>query len=803
MFARRLSFLPAAVAAAGLLAAPAPPAAAQGVTGTEVKRAIARGVDALHAQQNADGSWSFPGHANGATALCTLALLNCGEPVEEPHVAAGLAYLRGRQPAEIASDVYDAGLAIMAFAAAKDGRRDQARMLQITRALEAGMRDRGPNVGGWGYDLRGGDGQADRSNSQYAILGLRDAAYAGIPVSRDTWRTTALYWAGGTFAGRPVAAQNRDGSWGYGMRGSGGRGSMTVAGIASCAIIREFLREDELNPDGTPDCCGEDRPDRLELAQEAGAEWITNAFSVQRNPGYSQGALLYYLYGLERAGRLSGRRFFGEHDWYREGARFLVRNQDVRTGQFRSSGPGSSDPAVGTAFGLLFLSKGLAPVLLNKLKFGPGDGWKRHGGDARNLVNHISGLPKWPKLVTWQVLDLQKATAAGDVAGALQGPVTLMTARDAPRLDDAQVKFLRAYVDAGGFLLGVNNCDGDDFSAGFRDLVKRMYPEEKPDLARLTQDHPIYRSEYLLDAGTVELFGADLGCRTPIVLSEVDLSCYWDLWSPYDPPERDPQLVGQIAQKVQTGVNILAYATGREPPDKLERSDALAEQGERVQIERGLLQVAKLRHDGEWDAAPRALRNLLLALNATAGVLASTEEKSLLPTDANVFRYPVLYMHGRSAFDLSEAGRDRLKTYLENGGVLFADACCGSDPFDRSFREALAEMFPGAPLERLPPDHELFTEEIGFDLSRVRRNAPASGGGALDADVVVGEPFLEGVVVNGQVAVVYSKYDISCALERQTTVACAGYLPEDAVRIGINVLRYALLRDPVAVEVEP
>ena len=785
--------LAALLAAAALL----PPSAARGqdVSGVEVRRAIERGVTALEKQQNADGSWSFRNHAAGATALCTLALLNCGKTVGDPSVAAGLEWLRDEPVDEIARNTYETGLTIMAFAAAKDGRRDQARMLQLVQRLERGQRTAGPNAGGWNYGLDGGNGRADNSISQYAILGLRDAAYAGIPVSRKTWLLAARYWAGG---GAGPVNQNRDGSWGY-MLNSSGRGSMTVAGIASCAILREMLREDDLNPDGTPDCCGQDAPDRLDRALEDGVEWMTRKFSVQRNPGENQ-YLLYYLYGLERAGRLAGRRFFGTHDWYREGAKFLVRNQSPRRGVWSAPGHGSSDAKIGTAFSLLFLSKGLSPVLINKLKFGPGDDWKRHGGDARNLVNHVSGLPKWPKLVTWQVLDLEKATATNDLAGALQGPVTLMTARDAPNLDDRQVRFLRDYVDAGGFLLGVNNCDGDDFSAGFRDLVKRMYPEENPELERLTQDHPIYRSEYLLDAGTVELFGADLGCRTPIVLSEVDLGCYWDLWTPYDPPERDPQLVGQIAQKVQTGVNILAYATGREPPDKLERSDALAQQGERVQIERGLLQVAKLRHDGEWDAAPRALHNLLLALNATAGVLASTEEKSLVPTDANVFRYPVLYMHGRAAFDLTEAGRDRLKTYLENGGVLFADACCGSEPFDRSFRRLMAETFPDAPLDRVPPDHELFTEEIGFDLSRVRRNAPAAGGGALDADVVVGEPFLEGVVVNGQVAVVYSKFDISCALERQTTVACAGYLPEDALKIGINVLRYALLRDPVAVE---
>ena len=35
----------------------------------------------------------------------------------------------------------------------------------------------------------------------------------------------------------------------------------------------------------------------------------------------------YYLYGLERVGRLSARRLIGEHDWYREGAEYLVRQQ--------------------------------------------------------------------------------------------------------------------------------------------------------------------------------------------------------------------------------------------------------------------------------------------------------------------------------------------------------------------------------------------------------------------------------------------------------------------------------------------
>ena len=794
------------VAAALLFAPLAPrPAAAQDLSSAEVKRHIERGAEALADLQTADGSWNpagIPaGNEIGASALCLLALINAGRTADDPAVARGLTYLRNLQPeAVVSGGTYDTALTVMALAAAKDGGRDLPRIRFLTRVLENGRAKGGRYRGGYGYTLGGNFGQPDRSNSQYAALGLRDAAYAGVRVDPQVWKDLAHYWAS-------PEAQNRDGGYTYGMGGEGGgRGSMTVAGIATVALLKTMLREDRLRPDGTPDCCGDDPvEEQLDAALERGAAWLARRFRVDKNPAYSQGHVLYYLYGLERAGRLAGKRFFGEHDWYREGAAHLLRGDDPRTGEWTGAGFGETNPEVGTAFALLFLAKGLSPVLINKLKYDDRrDDWQSHPADARNLTYHVSGLPKWPKLVTWQVLDLEKAVAARDLAGALQGPVTLMTGRVAPNLSDREVDFLRDYVDAGGFLLGVRTCDGEPFEAGFRDLVKRMYPDEDSDLERLPADHPVFRSEYLLDPDTVELYGADLGCRTPIMYSPVDLSCYWDLWTPNDPPGRDPRLIGQITQKVNVGVNILAYATGREPPDKLDAKDRVAETGARDEIERGLLQVAKLRHEGEWDAAPRALRNLLLALNTTAGVAASTKEVSLVPSDADVFRYPVLYMHGRGAFSLGQAEKDRLKTYLENGGVLFADACCGSEPFDRSFRDLMADLFPGSSLDRLPPDHELFSEEIGFDLSTVRRRVPgAVGAGALDADTVVGEPFLESVVVAGQNAVIYSKYDISCALERQTTVACAGYIPEDALEIGINVLRYALLRDPVAEEPTP
>ena len=49
-----------------------------------------------------------------------------------------------------------------------------------------------------------------------------------------------------------------------------------------------------------------------------------NGFSVATNPGHND-YYFYYMYGLERAGRMANVRWFGQHDWYRRGAQQLVQ----------------------------------------------------------------------------------------------------------------------------------------------------------------------------------------------------------------------------------------------------------------------------------------------------------------------------------------------------------------------------------------------------------------------------------------------------------------------------------------------
>ena len=757
-----------------------------------VRDSIEKGKQYLLQQQSDSGSWNALDYTVGKSSLAVMTLINCGMTVEDEPVQRGLKYLRGvREP----SMTYEIALQIMALAAAKDGTRDAGKILSLSTKLANLQKKNGDNAGGWSYNFGEGRGlgDPDRSNSQFAVLGLREAQYANIPVDREVWQLIRQYW---------TTQQSADGGWNYHGKGNAGSsGSMTVAGITTQVIVETMLRDEpDENPDGSPNCCGKPvQNDSL----DRGLKWLERSFSVGHNPGGGGGGALYYLYGLERAGRLSGRRFFGSHDWYREGADFLIRMQSPRDGSWRGQGHGEADEVVSTCFSLLFLSKGLAPVLVNKLEYDSEDAdpktdqaWNRHRDDIRNLTDLITGLPGWPKLVTWQQLDIKVVTQRGGLEDLMLSPILYISGDKAPNFTPDEISLLRQYVINGGFIFGVATCTKTDFDRGFREVVKQMYPDGESQLKRLTAEHPVFRSEYLIDPEATELWGVDVGCRTSIMYSPHDLACLWNKWSIVEPPKRSPQMKAMITKSTRVGINIVAYATGREPPSALAEHQLDTAATSNDELERGFLQVAKLRHTGGWDAAPHAVRNLLIALNSYAGVTANTKVKNITPVDESLKNYPLIYMHGRNSFTFTKQEQERLRTQVNRGAVFFADACCASPQFDKSFRELIQQTFPDHKLTRIPANHELFTTKVAHDLHDVRRREPNGGepGKPFKPTTIVGDPVLEGIEIDGRFVVIYSKYDLSCALERQASAACAGYVTEDAVKIAVNVVMYSILR---------
>ncbi len=753
------------------------------IDAAQVLAAIERGVAYLEREQLPRGRWNeLAGYNGGVTALCTLALLNAGAAPNDPAVRKALDHLRSLE----LDKTYTVSLQTMVLAAAEP-KKDMLLIRRNIRWLERHQIREGQRKGAWSYPGPGGD----NSNSQFAILALYDAQRVGAEVSRETWQRAADYWR---------TTQNPDGSWGY-VPGDIGTGSMTCAGIGALAISAAALESgDAAVENGRVVCC---RPQQQDDALERAIEWLGRRFTVDHNPrpaGGGQPVLYYYLYGLERAGRLTARRFIGDHDWYREGAELLVREQDSLSHYWKGGWYAERDPRISTAMALLFLAKGRRPIVIAKLRHGDGDDWSQHRRDAANLTAYTEEA--WELGLTWQIMD--PGTAAVD--DLLQAPVLYISGSQAPDLLPYAQK-LRDYVDRGGFIFAEAACRDQAaggapsrFDEGFRQLMRAVFPEEEHQLQQLTPGHYIWRMQDIVRPESPyvgRLWGVEYGCRTCVVYSDQDLSCYWELaqpglWSDYPQP-----VTRHIADALAVGVNVLTYATNREPKGK-EQSfvTPLADIELPDESSRGVVEIAKLRHGGGCNDAPGALVNLLrAAAQGEPRLVVRTAPDMINISDEAIFRYHLVFMHGRHEFRLTDTEREQLREYLERGGTLLADAICASRPFAAALRREIATALPDATLQRIPADDPLFTDAYGgYDIRRVTLRDPqaANEGQHVAARVRQTEPQLEGIELDGRWVVIFSPYDISCALESHEAIGCRGYTQDDAARIALNVLLYSL-----------
>lgn len=771
----------APLAAMSIVAIVLPPAHAQRppqpIDAAQVLSAIERGVAYLKREQSPRGRWAeFAGYDGGVTALCTLALLESGVGADDPVVRRALDHLRTLE----LDKTYTVALQTMVLATAEP-KKDMLLLQRNVRWLEQHQIKEGPRKGAWSYPGPGGD----NSNSQFAILALYDAQRVGVEVSRQTWQLAANYWR---------TTQNADGSWGY-FPGDTGTGSMTCAGIGGVAITAAALGTGDASVEnGRVICC---RPHEEDQSLERALAWLAQRFSVERNPrpaGAGHSVLYYYLYGLERAGRLTARRFIGDHDWYREGAEFLVRDQDSLSHYWKGSWYAERDPRISTAMALLFLAKGRRPIVIAKLRHSEGD-WQPHRRDAANLTAYTEAA--WDLGLTWQVMD----PASASVEDLLQSPVLYISGSRAPELQPYARK-LRDYVDRGGFILAEAPCANSQmFDEGFRKLMATVFPEPEYQLQPIPPGHPIWRMQDMVRPDSPyagRLWGVEYGCRTCVVYSDQDLSCYWELAQPGRWNQYPQSVVQHISDALAIGVNVLTYATNREPKGKEQSFDTLADgQATTTPLSaRGVIEIAKLRHGGGCNDAPGALVNLLRAASQGEPKLQVRTTPELINiSDESLFRYHMVFMHGRHDFRLTDKERARLREYFERGGTLLADSICASREFAAAFRREIGAALPEHSLVPIPPDDPVFTSSYGgYDIRQVSLRDPhdAGAGQPLATRVRQTAPQLEGVQLDGRWAVFFSPYDISCALESHQSLGCRGYTQQDAARIALNVLLYSL-----------
>ena len=746
-----------------------------------VNKAIDAGVHFLRDQEKGTGNWdnlqpgsiAMPG---GWTALATLALLNSGVKPDEQIIDRALRYLRTIEPTQ----TYVVSLQTMVFTEA--GRSEDRQRIERnvewlikTRVMVDGM------CRGWGYGANLTP-QTDNSNTQYALLGLHAGRQAGARIDREVWESIRAYY---------IASQQPDGGWLYDPRQPPSRLTMTTAGLCGLVISGMELNEgrEKIQPDGRATNCGvyeENQPAKRAL------EWINQNLTIEdKNHQRLHGAVYYNLYGLERTGRLTGERFLGDYDWYRVGAEFLVRpGNQHEDGSWHAPDDKYFDrwPVISTSFALLFLSKGRIPVLISKLVHGPGNDWNNDRHDARNLVEYASRELFRRKPMAWQVFDASRVEVKNndqllELAGELgKSPIVYFNGHLEPRFTDREKELLKRHIDQGGFLFAEACCGRKEFDGGFRELMHELFPDNE--LKRLPPEHPIWRAHALVPPDSFPLEGIDYGCKTVVVYCPQDLSCFW---------ESNLRETGRGQLAFRMGGNIIAYATGLEPPPaRLSAVEVVADDPQGKQIRRGILKVAQLRHEGDWQPAPNAMRNLLADLRTQAHMDVDLQTRAIVSTDRDLVNYKFLYMHGKAAFQLSPSGVKNLRDTLETGGTLLADACCGKKAFDASFRELAAQLFPGSKLVPIPASDDLYGKDVnGVPITTVRCRTETSSASGGSGEFREAAPALEGIRVGNHWAVVYSKYDIGCALEKHQSTDCIGYDHASALLLGKAVVLYA------------
>lgn len=205
---------------------------------------------------------------------------------------------------------------------------------------------------------------------------------------------------------------------------------------------------------------------------------------------------------------------------------------------------------------LLFLALlviGQYDFTIGRLKYGGGGDWYANPSSLTNLLNAINERTSVRAAPREEVVEITDPKL-------FEHPYIYMTGHGNVRFTDEEVKVLRAYFAAGGFLHADDNYGMD---TTFRREIEKIFPDSP--LVELPFDHPVYSSFYEFPNGLPKIhehdgkpaqgFGVFYENRLVIFYTyECDLGDGWEDPDVHnDPPEKREQAL-------RMGVNIVMYS---------------------------------------------------------------------------------------------------------------------------------------------------------------------------------------------------------------------------------------------------
>jgi len=433
------------------------------------------------------------------------------------------------------------------------------------------------------------------------------------------------------------------------------------------------------------------------------------------------------------------------------------------------------------------------PALIGKIQYGKpvwvtlDDGrrfsyldWKSDTTDLYHLLNFTNA-----KLgVSYRYIETPLSSFSFNPA---ELPVLYFTGHKDFTFSDEELQKLAWYLRDGGTLIGDACCGANDFSIAFVRNIKKIFPDRP--FRVLAPDDPLYHCYYEIDdviykeegkapyRAKPNLRGMRIGCRLAVILSTHDMSCGW---ARHEHPQGKRI---HIDDAIKIGTNMITYILANYQYAKTYSTQKVYHEQDEPTREQFVF--GQVIHGGDWDPKPTAVPNLLkyVAANSTIDVQFKRADVDLRKLDP--FKHPFIYMTGHDDFVLTDQEVATLRNYFRNGGVLLGNACCGRKAFDSAFRREMKKVFNGDALQRIPLDHPIFSSL--YHIQHVEYSD-----WMREQNPGLNTPVLEGIALGGQLCVIYSRYDLGNGWEGIHYPYSLGYCSRDALRIGANVLVYAM-----------
>ena len=745
-FATRLVLTAAAM---GFLAGPL-----HAATPEKIEEAIKKGVDALYKLQNAQGNWEInqtrPGPGvkvdtadgsqfGGKTALATYALLAAGERPLDDRIVKATEWLR---TADVIGS-YALGVRANVWLNLPTTPQNMAAMAKDGKALVEHVAPKNSKFAGT-YNYTEKVNHYDMSCSQYGVLGMWAVAQRmESSVNPQYWLMVEEAWhklqqPDGGWVYRGVPAANTDPSKPIEATSI----QLGAAGVATLFITQDYLHSNA-GLDGTQGNIND--------------PYITKGltFIASKLPTLIKSPNLYAMYGIERIGVASGYKYIGDVDWFQAGADALLRQQS-KTGAWSQYG---NEP--GTSFALLFLSRGRAPVMMNKLQYDLADkegNWNQRPRDVANVAKWVDA--KIERHLNWQIIDLKHKEPLRDLHDS---KILYISGNQALNFKPEEQAVLKQYIEEGGLIVATADAGKDIFAKSFRDLGKKLFPEyefkqldEKSAPLMTSEQFPASQWKKKM---RIEALGNNARWFM-ILLPDADVGKTF---------QRQDQ---NRPEAYQFFANLFLYSIDK--TDARFKGDThIVRVDPKVKTTKTIT-VGRLKYNGRWDPEPGGWKRLAAVMNNTDKV--KLEVKPLELGKDKLDGVKIVHLTGVDKFTLTASQRTALQDFVKGGGLLVIDAAGGSDDFNASVQAELSKMFPdqvaqlAAPIKKDDPLYTLGTPLTAKYRSYTLIKRPS---GALGFR-------LNGLTFNNKLGVIYSSDDLSCGLVGQSVDGIIGYTPDVA-----------------------